>query len=40
MQGRFVGNEGNGRREGKSGLIFCNVYGDGDGDGNNNNSND
>ncbi len=36
----FIGNEGNGRREEKSGLIFCNVYGDGDGNGNNNNSND
>jgi hypothetical protein len=39
-KGEFVVDEANGRREGKSGLIFCNVYGDGDGDGNNNNSDD
>ena len=40
MQGRISWQQGNGRREEKSGLIFCNVYGDGDGNGNDSNSND
>jgi hypothetical protein len=35
-----VGNEGNGRREGNSGLIFCNGYGNGKGDGNDDNNDD
>ncbi len=29
-----MGNKRNGRREGNSGLIFCNVYGDSDVNGN------
>jgi hypothetical protein len=39
QEGEFFGNKGNKRWEDKSGLIFCNVYGDGDGNSNDNNSN-
>ncbi len=31
-----MGDERNGRREGNSGLVFCNGNGDGNGDGNGN----
>jgi hypothetical protein len=39
-EGEFLGDKGNGRREGKSGLIFCNGDGDGNHNGNKDNSND
>jgi hypothetical protein len=35
-----MGDKGNGRREGNSGLIFCNGNGDGNGNDNGNNDND